>query len=310
MKGMTKPAKKVQEVETAEEKMVVSEIETILEDLGDADVSKSKIKNDMERENFECDKCGKNYGTKGSLRTHKYHHIKKEMADESKDVKDNEVTILENIGNIREEREKLNCEQCGKTYGTKGSLRTHKYIHIKKELKLEDQSEDLQQENNCKKSDQKDENKLQTFEEKYKASLVTTDEVDIINENIDNVSLHGEQSKEDPMIEDNSELDKCIDALTEQVDDGSWICKKCGKKDKSKFHLRRHVETHVEGFKHPCNFCEREFTQRALVKAHVLRNHSEERSPKPYTCDICDMPSTSISAVKIHKHRKHLGIFV
>ena len=307
---MTKPAKKLQEVEKAEEKMLVSEIETILEDLDDAaDVTKSKVKIDVERENFECDKCGKNYGTKGSLRTHKYHHIKKEMAEESKELKDNEVTILENISDIREESENLNCEKCGKPYGTKGSLRTHKYIHIKKELKLEDQSEDPKQENNCIKADEKDENKLQTFEEKYKASLVPTDEVDIINESIYNVSLHGEQSRNEPLMEDNSELDKCIDALTEQGNDGSWICQKCGKKDKSKFHLRRHVETHVEGFKHPCNFCEREFTQRALVKAHVLRNHSEERPQKPYTCNICSMPSTSMSAVKIHKQRKHLGIF-
>ena len=320
MKGMTKPAKKAQEEEPGEEKKVVEklveEIETMLED---ADVAKSPDeKVDVERENFECDKCGKKYGTKGSLRTHKYNHIKKEMAEESKDVKemvDNEVTIVENIDNTMEEKAKFDCEQCGKTYGTKGSLRTHKYIHIKKELKLEkiqDKTENPKDENSCIKTDQLDpkfENKRQTFEEEYKASLVATDEVEIINKSID-VSLLGEQSKEEPMIEDNSELDKCLDSLTEQGDDGSWICKKCGKKDKSKFHLRRHAETHVEGFKHPCTFCEREFSQRALVKAHMLRNHSEERAPKPFTCDICNMPSTSMLAVKVHKQRKHLGIFV
>ena len=322
VKGMTKPAKKAEDEEPTEERKVVEqlveEIETMLDD---ADVTKSPEKVDVERENFECDKCGKNYGTKGSLRTHKYNHIKKEMAEESKDVEemvDNEVTIVENIDNPMEEKAKFDCEQCGKTYGTKGSLRTHKYIHIKKDLKLEevqdktDQSENSKDENSCIQTDQsdsKDENKGQTFEEKYKASLVATDEVEMINESIDK-SLLGEQSKVEPMPEDNSELDKCIDSLTEQVDDGSWVCKKCGKKDKSKFHLRRHAETHVEGFKHPCTFCEKEFSQRALVKAHVLRNHSEERPPKPFTCDICNMPSTSTLAVKVHKQRKHLGIFV
>ena len=313
MKGMTKPGKKLEEVESAEEKgeqlVNAAEIETVLDDHDNAIITKSPVKIDVERENFECDKCGKNYGTKGSLRTHKYNHIKKEMAEESKDVNeivDNaEVTIVEN--NTQEEKEKFPCEQCGKTYGTKGSLRTHKYIHIKKELKLEDvqdntdQSEDSQQGTNCINAEEKD--KGQTFEEKYKASLLTAEKVEILNESIK------DESKDEPTIENNSELDKCLDAMTEQGDDGSWICKKCGKKDKSKFHLRRHAETHVEGFKHPCNFCEREFSQRALVKAHVLRSHSEERAPKPYTCDICNMPSASLSAVKIHKQRKHLYIF-
>merc|ERR1719320_1774108 len=41
-----------------------------------------------------------------------------------------------------EVKETLDCDKCGKTYGTKGSLRTHKYNHIKKELKLEDNKAD------------------------------------------------------------------------------------------------------------------------------------------------------------------------
>ena len=316
VKGMTNPGKKLEEAERAEEKvdkLVSAEIETILDDLDDAGVIQSPVKIDVVKENFECDKCGKKYGTKGSLRTHKYNHIKKEMAEEPKEIVANaEVTIVENIGNTREEKEKFDCEQCGKTFGTKGSLRTHKYVHIKKELDNTNtnQCEDPQEENSCSKAEETDENKRQTFEEKYKASLLPADEVEILNESINDESLHDEQSKDEPMMEDNSELDKCIDDLTEQGDDGSWICQKCGKKDKSKFHLRRHAETHVVGFKHPCTFCEREFPQRALVKAHVLRSHSEERAPKPYNCDICSMPSASISAVKIHKQRKHPGVFV
>ena len=116
--------------------------------------------------------------------------------------------------------------------------------------------------------------------------------------------VNTEQITEESSI-DLKVLETCLDEITEQGDDGSWLCKKCGKKDKSKFHLRRHAEIHLEGFKHPCNFCEREFSQRALVKAHMLRNHSEERAPKPFNCDICNMPSTSMSAVKVHKQRQH-----
>ena len=117
-------------------------------------------------------------------------------------------------------------------------------------------------------------------------------------------SIVTEQISEESPI-DLKVLETCLDEITEQGSDGAWVCKKCGKKDKSKFHLRRHAEIHLEGFKHPCNFCEREFSQRALVKAHMLRNHSEERAPKPFNCDICNMPSTSLSAVKVHKQRQH-----
>merc|ERR1712055_1222961 len=118
----------------------------------------------------------------------------------------------ENIGNTKD---KFDCVQCGKTYGTKGSLRTHKYIHIKKELKLEDvqdntnQSEDPQEERNYVKvkEDDKDENKRQTFEEKYKASLHPADEVEILNEILNDESPHDDQSKEGPIMGlDNSEL--------------------------------------------------------------------------------------------------------
>ena len=143
----------------------------------------------------------------------------------------------------------------------------------------------------CIRDSPKNESSQESFEGKYKASLViATQEVENWNKSIGEISSPGDQSKGEQMLDDGTDLDMCLDSLTEQGDDGSWICNKCGKKDRSKFHLRRHAETHVEGFKHPCTFCEREFSQRALVKAHMLRAHSEERAPKPYSCDICKKP--------------------
>ena len=169
-------------------------------------------------------------------------------------------------------------------------------------------------EDNCierEPSDPKNESIQESYEGKYKASLVfPAQEVENCNKGIGEISSPCDHSKGEEMVDDGTDLDKCLDSLTEQGDDGSWICNKCGKKDRSKFHLRRHAETHVEGFKHPCTFCEREFSQRVLVKAHVLRAHSEERAPKPYSCDICKKPSASMSAVKIHKQRRHFGILV
>ena len=322
VKGMTKPAKK--DLETVENiGHLGGDLKSMMDDPAVDNVFKALAEVDPEvKETLDCDRCGKTYGTKGSLRTHKYNHIKKEMIEEAKDIKevvDNEVTIQENVKKIEDGGETFPCDQCGRIYGTKGSLRTHKYNHIKKELKPEDtqikkdqhgEIDDVDKIKTGMKHLTNDESQQQTFEEKYKASL-QTNEVEMANikslnevEMTDIKSIVTEQIAEESPI-DLKVLETCLDEITEQGSDGSWLCKKCGKKDKSKFHLRRHAEIHLEGFKHPCNFCEREFSQRALVKAHMLRNHSDERAPKPFNCDICNMPSTSLSAVKVHKQRQH-----
>ena len=69
--------------------------------------------------------------------------------------------------------------------------------------------------------------------------------------------------------------------------------------------LRRHAETHVEGFSHPCSFCEKEFPQRNLLKAHKLRAHPEHRVIKPFNCDLCDHASISAKAIEAHKMKMH-----
>ena len=324
VKGMTKPAKK--DLETVENiGKLGGDLESMMSDPAVDNVLKALTEVDPEvKETLDCDKCGKTFGTKGSLRTHKYNHIKKEMIEEAKDIKevvDNEVTIQENVKKIEDGGETFPCDQCGRIYGTKGSLRTHKYNHIKKELKLEDNKtdqpgdhteiDDIDKIKTSMKHLTNDESQQQTFEEKYKASLFQTHEVEMAKiKSLKEVKMTDIKSTVTEQISEESPIDlkvleTCLDEITEQGSDGSWLCKKCGKKDKSKFHLRRHAEIHLEGFKHPCNFCEREFSQRALVKAHMLRNHSEERAPKPFNCDICNMPSTSLSAVKVHKQRQH-----
>ena len=119
----------------------------------------------------------------------------------------------------------------------------------------------------------------------------------------------------------NIELEARIDALSEQRE-GIWHCLQCGKKDRScsksptlshslsalyrsRFHLRRHAETHIEGFSHLCQFCEKEFPQRAALKTHKLKVHPEHRVVKPFNCDLCNHASTSLNALKFHKMRMH-----
>ena len=75
--------------------------------------------------------------------------------------------------------------------------------------------------------------------------------------------------------------------------------------NRSKFHLRRHAETHIGGFSHLCQFCEKEFPHRAALKAHKLKAHPEHRVVKPFNCDLCDVASTSLIGLEAHKKRMH-----
>merc|ERR1712226_1064728 len=108
----------------------------------------------------------------------------------------------------------------------------------------------------------------------------------------------------DKTIGDDMDLESKIDTLTEKRD-GVWTCLQCGKYDNSRFHLRRHVETHIQGFSHSCPVCEKSFSTRGGLKSHIVTKHPEEKPTKPYNCDICDKSSSSKMALKVHKIRNH-----
>ena len=106
--------------------------------------------------------------------------------------------------------------------------------------------------------------------------------------------------------EDNVMLEEKIDTMVEKRD-GMWTCMQCGKFDISKFGLRGHVETHIEGFTHLCPKCKKAFSTRGALRVHKGRQHPKKRTPraKPFNCNICDKPSESLAAVRAHKSRKH-----
>ena len=91
---------------------------------------------------FECDQCGKTYGTKASLRTHIYNHSKKQQAVKAIQLEDKDnsvpseseggvvdlldttvgdnVELEEKIDSLVEKRDGIwNCGQCGKTDGAR-----------------------------------------------------------------------------------------------------------------------------------------------------------------------------------------------
>jgi len=51
-----------------------------------------------------------------------------------------------------------------------------------------------------------------------------------------------------------------------------WQCNHCGKEDKDKNNMRRHVESHFN-FKHTCPYCGNEFKSRPSMQSHISRKH-------------------------------------
>ena len=168
------------------------------------------------KESFDCDQCGKTYGTKASLRTHSYNHSKKlqtggaveavkEIKFEDRDnsvfseapvelVASPDTTLVDNVeleekfldnseplAANKEVKEYFDCDQCNKSYGTKASLRTHIYNHSKKPVE----------------------------------------------------TSVGVVALPDTNMADNLELEKRIDCLVEKRE-GIWNCIQCGKSDSTR----------------------------------------------------------------------------
>ena len=55
----------------------------------------------------------------------------------------------------------------------------------------------------------------------------------------------------------NEDLEAKIESMIEKIRDGDkkFKCYVCGRTDKKNVHMKRHVETHIEGVSHVCNLC-------------------------------------------------------
>jgi len=101
------------------------------------------------------------------------------------------------------------------------------------------------------------------------------------------------------------ELEEKLESMAERKD-GIWTCLECGKTAGTKFHLKRHAETHLEGFSHTCPSCYKSFGTRPALKQHFDSHHKEDKPTKAgYPCDLCDKTAISRGALRIHKYRHH-----
>jgi len=75
-----------------------------------------------------------------------------------------------------------------------------------------------------------------------------------------------------------------IDTKIEQMvffENGFWCCKKCGKIMKKKQHIRNHAESHLEGYSHPCPFCDKHSKTRNALSNHISYFHKNPMAKMP-----------------------------
>lgn len=121
-------------------------------------------------------------------------------------------------------------------------------------------------------------------------------------------------------------IDQKIKAMIEPRE-GVWACTDCGKVDKIKAAMKRHVEIHLTEFKHCCSECSKMFTTRLNLKIHKDRCHTDETAndaeetlDRPtaeektniseedvnkFKCNQCEKSPVSLPALRTHTWRAH-----
>ena len=71
------------------------------------------------------------------------------------------------------------------------------------------------------------------------------------------------------------ELTSIIDSMIDNTvgEQRAWKCKVCGREDKIRRGMRRHVETHIEGVSYPCKLCDAVRTSSHAFNAHMAKTH-------------------------------------
>ena len=66
-----------------------------------------------------------------------------------------------------------------------------------------------------------------------------------------------------------------IYSMMEKVSDGqyNWKCTVCGKPEKDRANMARHIESHIDGVSYPCDKCGTVSRSASALQKHILRNH-------------------------------------
>ena len=54
-----------------------------------------------------------------------------------------------------------------------------------------------------------------------------------------------------------------------------WKCDVCGRTNKDKADIRRHMEKHFHGFEHRCPHCNKQAKSREALRKHISNYHKD-----------------------------------
>ena len=202
---------------------------------------------------------------------------------------ENQDPLIQEVQDVLNDimKEQLDCDECGRTYGSKGSFRNHKNAHKKRRDPLQEENE-----NAIVKSEIPNEEKFdceecgKTYGSKnslrtHKYSHKNVEDAHSMNTSntLEQEAAEDGKSDLDLSIGENLLWEERIDALAERGEDG-WTCKQCGKHDRNRSKARNHIETHIEGFTFSCTACEKTFSKRIHLKKHMslMRKHLRRRT--------------------------------
>ena len=116
-----------------------------------------------------------------------------------------------------------------------------------------------------------------TNREMVKSESLSMEEVEAPAYNHEEIVAHEDifSDGNDALIQS---LDKQIEEIIQQVGDGYWGCKKCGKVMRKKQHIKNHAESHLVGYSHPCQYCGKHSKTRNALTNHISYFH---RKPFP-----------------------------
>ena len=84
--------------------------------------------------------------------------------------------------------------------------------------------------------------------------------------------------------EKNQQLSQAVDALMLNTGHG-WSCLGCGKQTPRKQYMMKHVEVHIEGFSHICDYCKNNFKTRGSLQVHLSQSLSCKHAHSKIYCN-------------------------
>jgi uncharacterized C2H2 Zn-finger protein len=173
----------------------------------------------------------------------------------------------------------LTCDLCNFTCNSNVALKTHKVVH----------SETMQTCKECGKKCVSEKGLLLHMKRLHVARpglevleelpadgsvLVEEQSFDIDNSEKLNNSIMpvAERNMSDINMDD---LKTRISTMVKRIGEKEYQCTICGKTNKTKQDMERHVETHIEGVSYPCNLCDKVSRSRRAQIMHVSKHHKK-----------------------------------